>query len=161
MIWLFVAVRVLANPVSNVFQKVLTRRGANALFVIAATHALMALGCVPSLYLLRGQSATFWLNVSLCAALAVAGNAMIVRALELSDLSVLGPINAYKSVVSLIPAAVLLHEVPGLAALSGIGLIVAGSYGLVERAPRGGTGGMVARFFRDPGIRYRFGGLVL
>src|SRR3954468_24424876 len=86
---------------------------------------------------------------------------MIVRALELSDLSVLGPINAYKSVVSLIPAAVLLHEVPGLAALSGIGLIVAGSYGLVERAPKGGTGGTVARFFRDSGIRYRFGGLVL
>src|SRR5206468_7750021 len=110
-------------------------------------------------------SQTFWLNVSLCAALAVAGNAMIVRALELSDLSVLGPINAYKSVVSLIPAAILLHEVPGVAALSGIGLIVAGSYGLVERTPKsggtGGTGGTVTRFFRDPGIRYRFGGLVL
>ncbi len=161
MIWLFVAVRVLANPVSNVFQKVLTRRGANALFVIAAAHGLMALGCVPSLHFLSGQSQTFWINVSISAALAVAGNAMIVRALELSDLSVLGPINAYKSVVSLIPAGVLLHEVPGVAALSGIGLIVAGSYGLVERAPARGVGGAVSRFFGDAGIRYRFGGLVL
>src|SRR3954469_98255 len=147
MIWLFVAVRVLANPVSNVFQKVLTRRGANALFVIVAAHGLMTLGCLPSLHLLRGQSQTFWLNVSLCAALAVAGNAMIVRALELSDLSVLGPINAYKSVVSLIPAAILLHEVPGAAALIGIGLIVTGSYGLVERAPKGEQGGSVKWFF--------------
>jgi drug/metabolite transporter (DMT)-like permease len=164
MIWLFVAVRVLANPFSNVFQKLLTRRGSNAFFVIAAAHGLMALGCLPSLHLLLGQSHTFWLNVSLCAVLAVAGNAMIVRALELSDLSVVGPINAYKSVVSLIPAAVLLHEVPGAAALSGIALIVAGSYWLVERAPEGEVGGgarAAARFFRDPGIRYRFGGLVL
>jgi drug/metabolite transporter (DMT)-like permease len=160
MIWLFVAVRVLANPVSNVFQKVLSGRRSDALFVIVATHGLMAVGCLPSLHLLSGQSQTFWLNVSLCAALAVAGNAMIVKALELADLSVLGPINAYKSVVSLIPAAVLLHEVPGLAALSGIGLIVAGSYGVVERAPKGAAGSTVARFFRDPGIRYRFGGLV-
>src|SRR3954468_10025329 len=86
---------------------------------------------------------------------------MIVRALELSDLSVLGPINAYKSVVSLIPAAVLLREVPGVAALCGIGLIVAGSYGLVERVPKGDAGNVFSRFFRDVGIRYRFGGLVL
>jgi drug/metabolite transporter (DMT)-like permease len=161
MIWLFVAVRVLANPFSNVFQKILTRRGSNAFFVIAATHGLMALGCLPSLHLLRGQSPAFWWNVSLCAVLAVAGNAMIVRALELSDLSVLGPINAYKSVVSLIPAMVLLHEVPGMAALIGIALIVAGSYGLVERVPKGEGASGISRFFRDPGIRYRFGGLVL
>jgi drug/metabolite transporter (DMT)-like permease len=160
MLWLFVAVRVLANPVSNVYQKLLTGRGADPLFVIGVAHGLMSVGCVPFLHLLAGRPSAFWLNVSLCAVLAVAGNAMIVKALELSDLSVLGPINAYKAVVSLIPAVILLREVPGWLAMAGIALIVAGSYGLVDRNAAVG-GNAVTRFFRDPGVRYRFGGLVL
>jgi drug/metabolite transporter (DMT)-like permease len=161
MLWLFVVVRVLANPVSNVFQKILTGRGADPLFVIGVAHALMSIGCLPFLSLLAGRPAAFWWNVSLCAVLAVAGNVLIVKALELSDLSVLGPINAYKAVVSLIPAVILLREVPGWLALAGIALIAAGSYGLVDRSPEAATGNAFIRFFRDRGVRYRFGGLVL
>ena len=46
---LFVATRILANPLSNVFQKQLTQRSANPVFIIAAVHALLTLACLPFL----------------------------------------------------------------------------------------------------------------
>jgi drug/metabolite transporter (DMT)-like permease len=113
------------------------------------------------LLFLPPASTAFWLNISACAALAVAGNVLLVRAVKLSDLSVLGPINAYKSVISLVPGMILLHEVPGLMGLSGIALIVAGSYGLVDRDGEGTGESALARFVRDRGVQYRVAALVL
>lgn len=167
MIWVYVFLRAVANPLSNVFQKVLTRRQAPPLVVICATHGMLSAVCLPALWLVSpAVRGGFWPNMLLCAALAVAGNTLLVEAMRLSDLSVLGPVNAYKAVVSLIPGAVWLDEVPGLAGLAGIGLIVAGSYALVDREPgRPGTGGRgrsaVARFVADRGVQLRFAALVL
>ncbi len=159
MLWLFVAIRIFANPFSNVFQKVLTTRGAGALFVICAAHAMLSLVCATAMITMPVQASAFWLDISLCAVLAVAGNALIVKALEVSDLSVLGPINAYKSIVSMVPAAILLGEIPGLLGLLGVALIVVGSYFLVDR--QSGARAGVGALLRDPGVRYRFAGLVL
>ncbi|MGC3966307.1 MAG: hypothetical protein QM775_02725 [Pirellulales bacterium] len=126
-------VRIVANPVSNVFQKLAVQGGASALFVIAATHALLAIAVLPLLVVLTiPRSAAFWGNMLLCAVLAAASNALLVQAVKLADLSVLGPINAYKAVVSLLPAVVLLGEIPTPAMLAGIVLIVAGSYFLSD-----------------------------
>ena len=38
---LFVAARIVANPISNVFQKQLAQQSAEPLFIIGATHALL------------------------------------------------------------------------------------------------------------------------
>ncbi len=162
MMWLVVALRVLSNPFSNVFQKTLARRTADPLFIICITHGLLSLVCLPACLLyLRNLSGDFWLNISICAILAVAGNVLIVKAVELSDLSVLGPINAYKAIVSLIPGMILLNEVPGLGGVSGMALIVAGSYFLVDRRVQGPDPGVFSRLFRDRGVQYRLLGLVL
>src|SRR5215470_9785154 len=99
MIWLCIAVRIVANPFSNVFQKLLTRRSANPLVIIGITHALLSLVSVAALFLVPvPRTPSFWINISICALLAVLANALIVQALSLSDLSILGPINAWKSV---------------------------------------------------------------
>jgi drug/metabolite transporter (DMT)-like permease len=92
--------------------------------------------------------------------LAVSGNTLLVQALRLSDLSVLGPINAYKSVVSLAPGVVLLHEVPHAAGLAGIALILGGSYFLVDKQVNRPGRNLFVRFFRDRGIQYRLAALV-
>jgi len=160
--WLCVAARIVSNPLSNAFQKVLTHRGADPLFIIFATYALLSVGCGP-LLLVTGvpTAAAFWVNISFCALLAVASNVLLVHALRRSDLSIVGPINAYKSVVSLVPAVVFLGEVPGLPALLGIGLIVAGNYLCVDSDPTPRRAGTWQRFLADPGVRYRFAALVL
>jgi drug/metabolite transporter (DMT)-like permease len=162
LIGLCVLVRVVANPCSNVFQKVLTGKAAGPLFIICVTHGLLSLACVPLLFLFPPPASTdFWLNVSACAALAVAGNVFLVCAVQRSDLSVLGPINAYKPVVSLVPGLVLLGEVPGLTGLSGIALVVAGSYGLVDKDGAGAGESALSRLLQDRGVQYRVAALVL
>jgi drug/metabolite transporter (DMT)-like permease len=161
-LWLIVLVRVVANPFSNVFQKVLTRKGADPLFVIAAVHALLAPACLAVLvWRWPRLGAEFWWNIAAVAVLTVAGNALLVAAMRVADLSVLGPINAYKAVVSLVPAMVMLHEYPRPRGLVGIGLIVAGSYFIVEKTPGAAGRNLLVRFFAERAVRYRFAALVL
>ena len=160
LIWLLIAVRIVANPFSNASQKLLASHGATPLAVVCATHLLLSLACLPLVFVFPPPiSIDFWLNMAICALLAVAGNALIVQALALSDLSLLGPINAYKSVVGLLFAIPLLGEMPGLLAVGGVGLIVAGNHLLVRREPGEGSSNW-RRFWRDRGVQCRFAALV-
>ncbi|GAB4037858.1 EamA family transporter [Spirosoma gilvum] len=125
-----VLVRIIANPLSNVFQKQLTQRAADPLFVISATYGFLALVCLafwPQLRF-RGLPDVFWASMLVTSVLAMFGNVFLVKALHIGDLSVLGPINAYKSVVGLITGMVLLNEISGWWGLMGVLLIIIGSY---------------------------------
>jgi drug/metabolite transporter (DMT)-like permease len=77
---------------------------------------------------------------------------LLVYALRVSDLSILGPVNAYKSVLSLLLGAVMIGEVPTAVGLGGVLLILAGSLFVT-----GGTGGV--RFFGDRGVQLRIAAL--
>jgi drug/metabolite transporter (DMT)-like permease len=161
---LIVLCRVIANPLSNVFQKILTRRSSGALFVIVATHFLMSLACLPIAALVMRHaplSRAFWFNIGVVAVLTIASNALLVAAVRLSDLSVLGPVNAYKSIISLIPAAILLHERPGLMGLAGMGLIVTGSYFIVDKKVADPGRNVFVRFFTERGVQLRFAAMTL
>ena len=160
---LFVVARVVTNPVSNVFQKQLAQRGANPIFIIAATHALLTLVAIPLLAGIRwvDLGTPFWTNMLVCTVLAVAGNALLVAALGRSDLSVLGPVNSYKAVVSLGLGVFLLGEVPTVFGALGVSLILAGSYFVVDRAPGEPRRSAFVLFFRDRGIQLRLAALVL
>ena len=159
---LVVAVRILVNPLSNVFQKLLTQREGDPLFIICVTHAVLALVCVPIVVVHRPPvTGVFWVNIAIVGVLTVAGNALLVQAVKVSDLSVLGPVNAYKSVVSLLPEMLLLREFPGPLGLAGIGLIVAGSYFLVDKKVSEPRENALVRFFRDRGVQYRLAALVI
>jgi drug/metabolite transporter (DMT)-like permease len=161
-IWLCIVVRIVANPFSNVFQKLLTRQTADPLFIICVTHGLLSLACAPVLFFVPiPVSAEFWTSISLCALLAVAANTLIVQALKLSDLSILGPINAWKPIVSLLPGMLLLHEFPGWLGLCGIFLIIAGSYLVLDRPNGEPMRRFRMRFLTDKGIQCRFAALVL
>jgi drug/metabolite transporter (DMT)-like permease len=160
---LFVVARVVSNPVSNVFQKQLAQGGANAIVIIAVTHALLTLVALP---IVAGTpwldlGAAFWTNMAICTVLAVAGNALLVAALGRSDLSVLGPVNAYKAVLSLGLGLFLLGEVPTVFGALGVLLILAGSYFVVDRVPGQPRRNAFVLFVRDRGIQLRLAALVL
>lgn len=159
---LVVALRIVANPLANVFQKRLVRHDIHPLVVIGMTHALLTATALPLVSRVAWQSLApgFWTNMSLCAVLAVAGNVLLVAALGLTDLSLLGPINAYKTVLSLALATVLLGEVPSAFGLLGVLLIVVGSVLVVDRAPGQQRRHAVARLFRDRGVQLRLAALV-
>jgi len=162
-LWLFVAARIVANPVSNVFQKKLTQRCASPIFIIAATFGLLAITVAP-IFLLPialEVDSPFWPNIIACDVLAVAGNVLIVAALERSDLSVLGPINAYKSVVSLVLGIFLVHEIPTPLGIAGVLLIIVGSYFVIDRDEQLPRRNAFVQFFRERGVQLRFAALFL
>src|SRR6185436_1592038 len=154
LIAVFVAARIVANPISNALQKRLTQHTANPIFIIAVTHALLTPAVLP--VALSGDAlrlgGEFWFNITLCASLAVASNVLLVFALRTSDLSVLGPINAYKSVVSLALGIFLIGELPAPLGLAGVLLIVAGSYFVVDRDAGKSRHLAVAQFLGERGV---------
>lgn len=162
-LWLFVAARIIANPVSNVFQKKLTQRRASPIFIIAATFGLLAITVAPLFFLPIALvvDPLFWPNIIACDVLAVAGNVLIVAALERSDLSVLGPVNAYKSVVSLVLGIFLVHEIPTPLGIAGVLLIIVGSYFIIDRDERSAQRNAFVQFFRQRGVQLRFAALLL
>ena len=162
MLSLVIVCRILCNPLSNVFQKILTRRHADPLFVILVTHAALSSVCLP-LFLTLGRHLprAFWLNMLAVAVLTVGGNARVVQAMQLSDLSVLGPVNAYKSIISLVPGMIFLGEFPGVLGAAGMGLIVAGSYFIVDKDLAVPRRNVFVRFFTGRGVQYRFAAMAL
>ena len=60
------------------------------------------------------------------------GNGFLIKALQKGDLSVLGPINAYKSVIGIFVGIFLLSEIPNLWGIMGIALIIYGSYFVLD-----------------------------
>lgn len=157
---LFVAARILANPVSNLFQKQLTARAAGPIAIIGITHAILTLACLPVLAAFPPLPGTgFWSNITIAAVLAFAGNVLLVYALRSTDLSLLGPINAYKSVVSLALGIFLIGEIPSVAGAAGVALILAGSLLIVDRASSQSAASAFARFFRERGVQFRIAAL--
>lgn len=159
--WFWVVVRIIANPLSNVFQKLLVREQATAIFVVGATYGLLSVPCMGIFVTCPLPAAfDFWLNMVIATILAMAANVLIVQALAVSDLSLIGPVNAYKSIVSLVPGWLILRETPTPMACSGIALIVAGSHLIAYKFP-GARRSLFDGFFGDRGVQFRLAALVL
>ncbi|MFM8393561.1 MAG: EamA family transporter, partial [Acidobacteriota bacterium] len=99
----------------------------------------------------------FYLFTLLTGVTGALGNGYLVKALRSGDLSVLGPINAWKAVVGLMTAYLLTGERPGWGGLPGIVLIIVGSYALLGVRGEGLRRGIL----RQPAIRYRILALLL
>lgn len=153
---LAIGVRILVNPVSNVFQKYLTQRQAHPLFVVTSTYGILSIGCL--FYLLpnipNNLPASFWHNSFIFNTLGVAGNYFLVKSLHRGDLSVLGPINAYKAFVSLLFGLFLLGEIPNTWGIGGMLLIIAGSYFVISQPSS--TQGFSWSIFKQKDVQYRF-----
>ncbi|MEM1137081.1 MAG: DMT family transporter [Bacteroidota bacterium] len=133
-ITIVITLRVIANPIGNVFQKRLTIRGRHPLFINFFTYLSLGIFCLipSSLIDWRIYPVEFWYNVSIAGLLGALGNGFLVKALEKGELSVLGPINSYKSIVGIIFGIFLLGEMPNAWGLLGIALIVLGSYFVLD-----------------------------
>jgi drug/metabolite transporter (DMT)-like permease len=129
-----VLLRILSNPFANVFQKQLTAKGNHPLLVNFLTYFFLSLLCLFVVMDVDWQSLPqeFWIYSILGGIVGALGNGFLVKALQGGDLSVLGPINSYKSVVSIIVGIFLLGEIPNVWGLLGIALIIYGSYFVLD-----------------------------
>lgn len=126
--------RIFSNSFSNVFQKKLTKSGETATCINCINYILMSLISIPLLLLVNFSLITpeFWLYAIAGGITGAIGNCFMVLALKQGELSVLGPINSYKAIVGMIFGIFLLHEYPNIYGLLGIGLIIIGSYFILE-----------------------------
>lgn len=126
--------RIFSNSFSNVFQKKLTKNGEAATCINCINYILMSLISIPLLLLVNFSLITpeFWLYAIAGGITGAIGNCFMVLALKQGELSILGPINSYKAIVGMIFGIFLLHEYPNIYGLLGIGLIIIGSYFILE-----------------------------
>ncbi|MDR1742773.1 MAG: DMT family transporter [Dysgonamonadaceae bacterium] len=151
--------RILSSPLANVFQKKLTASGQHPLWVNFVGFFLLSVACLPFAGNVAWSSfgRDFWLYCVLGGIVGALGNGYLIKAVQSGDLSVVGPINSYKSVVGLLFGIPILGELPHIEGIIGIGLIIYGSFFILDT--------MGERFswkiFNRPEIRFRFAAMIL
>lgn len=155
-----VSLRILSNSFASVFQKRLAGRGRRPFFVNAATFALLTFACVGPAFAVDWTrfEPSFWRDVVVSGVLCATGNACLVAALGRGELSILGPINAWKAVVGLTFGFFLLGEAPTFPALFGVFLIGVGSYFVLDASPERFSFRLL---FKNSAIRLRVAALIL
>ena len=154
-----VLLRILSNPFGNVFQKQLTVKKNHPLLVNFLTYLLLSCFCILiSLNVTwRELPEQFWIYSILGGMAGAVGNGFLVKALQKGDLSVLGPINSYKSVVGIIVGIFLLHEIPNIWGVLGIGMIVYGSYFVLDTTEERFSWALL----KKPEIQFRIWAMIL
>ena len=154
-----VLLRIFSNPVGNVFQKQLTTKGIHPLFVNFLTYFLLSLVCIFIAAFIHWPELPrqFWIYSVLGGMAGALGNGFLVKALQYGELSVLGPINSYKSVVGIIGGIILLGEIPNIWGILGIALIIYGSYFVLDTTKEKFTLDLLKR--ND--IQYRLWAMIL
>ena len=120
-----IILRVLSNPLGNVFQKQLTNRYNHPLLINFLTFLLLSVFCIIPAIQVRWLELPFEFGkyCILAGIVGATGNGFLVKALQCGDLSVLGPINSYKSVVGIIVGIFLLGEIPNLWGIAEVHLV--------------------------------------
>jgi len=134
-----VLVRILSNSLSNVYQKQLTIDGFGSSFINFIMYSGLTVMLLPVIIRLNFIDIAIecWIYAILGGLFGALGNSFLVKALKNGELSVLGPINAYKSVVAMLTGIFLLKEIPSLYGISAVGLIIAGSYFIFDTQDEG------------------------
>jgi len=154
--------RIVSSAFANVFQKKLTHHGLHPFFIVMMSYAVLSIICIPLLWTFQYTQLNtgFWINMFLAALLDMAGTLFLVMSLSKTDLSVFGPLNAYKIVISMLLAMLFLGEVPNSQGFIGIAIIVVGSFFLFPSQQTINTNRIV-QLFSEQGVQYRFLSILL
>lgn len=130
--------RIVSNPLANVYQKKICENN-SSLNCNFYTYFMLGLCCVPFALKVNWVSlpVEFWIFAFVAGFLCSVGNACLIKALQIGELSVLGPINSYKSVVGMIVAIFVLHEIPTIFGILGVVLIIWGSWFVFDTQAEG------------------------
>ena len=108
-----VLLRIFSNSTANLYQKK-SAELSSPILVNLYSYLLMSLFCIiPALFINWNiYPPIFWVYVVFAGLLCTIGTIALIAALKIGDLSVLAPINSYKSVIGLISAIFILKEFP-------------------------------------------------
>lgn len=154
---LYIAGRLVFSLTSNIYQKKLAHAGLHPFFIVAATYGVLSICAAPLLGFIQIKqlSSAFWLNAFLASAFDVGGWLLLVTSLAKTELSVFGPLNAYKVVASMLLAMLFLHEMPSLQGFVGVAVIIIGSYFLTPSTD-GLKANKIMQLLKNKGVQARF-----
>ncbi|NOQ76309.1 MAG: EamA family transporter [Methylococcaceae bacterium] len=154
--------RLLFSSFANVFQKKLAHQGLHPFFIVMVSYLVLTIICIPLLWTFNPLTLdhTFWVNIFFAALLDMAGTLFLVMSLSKTDLSVFGPLNAYKVVISMLLAMLFIGEIPSTQGFIGIGIIVLGSYFLFPTSTKT-TWQSLVHLLLERGVQYRFLSILL
>jgi len=126
MAWL-ILLRVTLSVSANAVQKKLLLNRAGVYHTWILTYSIM-LGPAILVALLRSSAPglSFWRDIALGGGLDAIGNLAMVAALRTTDISVFGPLNAFRPILALFFGWFFLGESPSAPGLAGVGITVAG-----------------------------------
>ena len=155
--------RVIFASFANVLQKKLAIQNHHPLFIVMASYALLSIISLPILLSLPivHLSEYFWVNIVIAALLDMAGTLFLVFSLSKTDLSIFGPLNAYKIVISMLLAMVFLSEMPSSQGFLGISIIITGSFFLMQGTTKTTNQQSLFMLFTNRGVQYRFLSILL
>lgn len=159
--YLFIAGRVAAGPAADFYKKRLADAKADSLFVVLITFAFVAAVSWPGLFFAKMPDAGsgFWFNMAAASVFDTVGMVFVMLAIGATELSLYGPLNAYKPAIALALGSLFLGEKPGVAGIAGVAVIVAGSV-LLSYAP-GEKRGSFAGNLRSKGVWFRLLSILL
>lgn len=150
--------RILANPIANAFQKKISQRN-SAITSNFYTYLILSIAALP--FALKTDwskyNSELYIYALIAGFLCATGTACLIKALQSGELSVLGPINSYKSIIGMISALILLHEIPPFIGIFGMILIILGSRFIFETTKEGFS----PQLFKRKDIQLRFLALLL
>jgi len=154
-----VVLRILSNPLANAFQKQLTAKKNHPLVINFLSYLFLSIACAFLALAVNWSElpSAFWYFSILSGTIGALGNGFLVKALDKGDLSVLGPVNAYKSVIGIVAGIFLLREIPNVWGVLGIGLIIYGSYFVLDTT----DDRFSWKLLRKSEIRFRIWAMVL
>jgi drug/metabolite transporter (DMT)-like permease len=138
--WL-ILLRVSLSVSANAVQKrlLLNRSGVYHTWIL--TYLLM-LGPATAFAALRfaGGGVLFWRDIVIGGGLDAVGNLAMIAALRSTDISIFGPLNAFRPILAVLFGFFFLHESPSAIGLAGLGITVAGGVILMtDRNPAAGA----------------------
>ncbi|MBQ7127309.1 EamA family transporter [bacterium] len=131
-------VRIFSNPVANLLQKIASQKN-SSLLVNLYSFLFLSLACVYPANLCNwsGYGIEYWMYVFLAGFLCTIGSVCLIKALQIGEISVLGPINSYKCLVGLVIGWALLGEIPSITSFVGVLLVICGSWFIFDTVENG------------------------
>ena len=90
MLFFIIVLRIFLGPIANVYQKKISNKGANSVFVVFVTYFIISVILFPFLFFINYQNLgiIFWKLIIITSLLDAAGNIFLVKALQTTDLSI-------------------------------------------------------------------------
>lgn len=131
-------IRIISNPLANLVQKIQSEKH-NPVLINTYSYFFLSLACIAPTIMNNwsGYGLNFWLYALLAGILCTLGSICLIKALQIGEMSVLGPINSYKCIVGLVIGYFLLGEIPSIYGILGILLIIFGSWFIFDTVNEG------------------------